>query len=100
MTKNDPRKNRLVTGRGALRKAGGLAAAVALRPDAAIANGELAHSDESDDDYTAGGAHPGCAVVPAALALAEQSGIGGMHFVRAVTLGYDVGMRTYKTLDR
>jgi 2-methylcitrate dehydratase PrpD len=68
--------------------------------DAAFANGELAHSDESDDDYTAGGAHPGCAVVPAALALAEQSGISGMHFVRAVTLGYDIGMRAYKTLDR
>ena len=68
--------------------------------DAAFANGELAHSDESDDDYTAGGAHPGCAVVPAAFALAEQAGISGMHFVRAVTLGYDIGMRAYKTLDR
>jgi 2-methylcitrate dehydratase PrpD len=68
--------------------------------DAAFANGELAHSDESDDDYTAGGAHPGCAVVPAALALGEQSGISGTHFVRAVTLGYDIGMRAYKTLDR
>jgi 2-methylcitrate dehydratase PrpD len=68
--------------------------------DAAFANGELAHSDESDDDYTAGGAHPGCAIVPAALALGEQFGISGMHFVRAVTLGYDVGMRAYKTLDR
>ena len=67
--------------------------------DAAFANGELAHSDESDDDYTAGGAHPGCAVVPAALALGEQFGIGGMHFVRAVTLGYDIGMRAYKTLN-
>src|ERR1700681_4576515 len=68
--------------------------------DAAFANGELAHSDESDDDYTAGGAHPGCAVVPAALALGAQFGITGMHFVRAVTLGYDLGMRSYKTLDR
>src|SRR5712692_6474976 len=68
--------------------------------EAAIANGGLAHSDESDDDYSGGGAHPGCAIVPAALALAEQSGISGMHFLRAVTLGYDVGMRTYKTLDR
>jgi 2-methylcitrate dehydratase PrpD len=38
--------------------------------------------------------------VPAALALAEQAGIGGMHLVRAVTLGYDIGMRAYKTLDR
>ena len=68
--------------------------------DAAFANGELAHSDESDDDYTAGGAHPGCAVVPAALALAEQANSSGMHLVRAVTLGYDIGMRAYKTLNR
>ena len=60
----------------------------------------LAHSDESDDDYTAGGAHPGCAVVPAALALGEQFGINGTHFIRAVTLGYDIGMRAYKTLDK
>jgi 2-methylcitrate dehydratase PrpD len=66
--------------------------------DAAFANGELAHSDESDDDYTSGGAHPGCAVVPAALALGEQFQISGAHFLRAVTLGYDVGMRAYKTL--
>src|ERR1700721_1369393 len=66
--------------------------------EAALANGQLAHSDESDDDYTAGGAHPGCAVVPAALAVGEQFGISGAHFMRAVTLGYDIGMRAYKTL--
>src|SRR5436309_13364373 len=34
--------------------------------EAAFANGELANSDETDDDFTTGGAHPGCAVVPAA----------------------------------
>jgi len=66
--------------------------------DAAFANGELAHADESDDDYTSGGAHPGCAVVPATLALGEQFEISGTHFLRAVTLGYDIGMRSYKTL--
>jgi len=66
--------------------------------EAAIANAELAHSDESDDDYSGGGAHPGCAVVPAALALAEKFGISGMHFVRAVALGYDIGMRAMKTV--
>ena len=66
--------------------------------DAAFTNGELAHSDESDDDYTSGGAHPGCAVVPATLALGEQFQISGTHFLRAVTLGYDIGMRAYKTL--
>jgi 2-methylcitrate dehydratase PrpD len=66
--------------------------------EAALANGQLAHSDESDDDYTAGGAHPGCAVVPAALAVGEQFGISGTHFMRAVALGYDVCMRCTKTL--
>jgi 2-methylcitrate dehydratase PrpD len=66
--------------------------------DAAFTNGELAHSDESDDDYTSGGAHPGSSVVPAALALGEQFQISGTHFLRAVTLGYDIGMRAYKTL--
>ena len=42
--------------------------------EAAIVNGALAQSDETDDNYSAGGAHPGCAVVPAALALGEQFG--------------------------
>jgi len=59
--------------------------------EAAIVNRALAQSDETDDNYSAGGAHPGCAVVPAALA--EIFGIDGTHFLRAVTLGYDIGMR-------
>jgi 2-methylcitrate dehydratase PrpD len=66
--------------------------------EAAIVNGALAQSDETDDNYSAGGAHPGCAVVPAALALAETFGIEGTHFLRAVTLGYDIGMRAMKTV--
>src|SRR6202795_2406604 len=65
--------------------------------EAAFANGMLAHSDETDDDFTTGGAHPGCAVVPAALASAEQFGISGTHFLRAVALGYDLAMRAVKT---
>jgi 2-methylcitrate dehydratase PrpD len=66
--------------------------------EAAMANAELAHSDETDDDYAGGGAHPGCAIVPAVLALGEQFGISGTHFLRAVTLGYDIGMRAIETL--
>src|SRR5229473_1782810 len=66
--------------------------------EAAFANGMLAHSDETDDDFTTGGAHPGCAVVPAALASAERFGIGGTHFLRAVALGYDIGMRAMMTV--
>jgi 2-methylcitrate dehydratase PrpD len=66
--------------------------------EAAIANGALAQADETDDNYSAGGAHPGCAVVPAALAMGERAGIDGMRFLHAVTLGYDVGMRAMKTI--
>jgi 2-methylcitrate dehydratase PrpD len=60
--------------------------------EAALANGVLAHSDETDDSWP-NGWHPGCNVVPAALAVGEQFGISGTHFLRAVALGYDVGSR-------
>src|SRR6476646_11721774 len=60
--------------------------------EAALANGVLAHADETDDSWP-GGWHPGCTVVPAALATGEQFGISGSHFVRAVALGYDIGAR-------
>jgi 2-methylcitrate dehydratase PrpD len=65
--------------------------------EAALANGVLAHADETDDSWP-GGWHPGCNVVPAALAAGEQFGITGMHFLRAVVLGYDVGARVLITL--
>src|SRR5437764_4168933 len=60
--------------------------------EAALANGVLAHADETDDSWPSGW-HPGCNVVPAALAVGEQFGISGAHFLRAVTLGYDIGAR-------
>ena len=61
--------------------------------DAALANGVMAHADETDDSHNASRSHPGCAVVPAALAAGEQFGIDGARFLRAVTLGYDIGTR-------
>jgi 2-methylcitrate dehydratase PrpD len=61
--------------------------------EAAFANGVLAHSDETDDSHGPSRSHPGVSVVPAALAVGEQFGITGAHFLRAVTLGYDVGPR-------
>src|SRR5580698_7396258 len=66
--------------------------------EAALANGMLAHSDETDDSHAPSQSHPGCAVVPAALAAGEQFGIDGTHFLRAVALGYDVGPRVTMTL--
>jgi 2-methylcitrate dehydratase PrpD len=62
--------------------------------DAALVNGVLAHSDETDDSHAPSLSHPGCAVVPAALAGGEHLGIDGARLLRAVALGYDVGPRT------
>src|SRR5262249_61676754 len=61
--------------------------------EAALANGVLAHADETDDSHAPSLSHPGCAVIPAALAAGELFAIGGVHFLRAVALGYDVGPR-------
>jgi len=61
--------------------------------EAAFANGILAHSDETDDSHGPSRSHPGVSVVPAAFAAGEQFAITGVHFLRAVTLGYDVGSR-------
>ena len=60
---------------------------------AALANGMLGHADETDDSHAPSLCHPGCAIVPAALAMAEREGRNGTAFLRAVALGYDVGTR-------
>src|SRR5262249_50818074 len=61
--------------------------------EAALSNGVLAHAGQTDDSHAPSLAHPGCAVVPAALAMGERHGIDGTRFLRAVALGYDVGPR-------
>ena len=68
--------------------------------DAALANGILGHSDETDDTHPPSQSHPGCAAVPAALAVGEKFAIDGTRFVRAVALGYDVGTRVTATLGK
>jgi 2-methylcitrate dehydratase PrpD len=65
----------------------------ATPPEAAFVNGMLAHSDETDDSNEFSQSHPGCSVVPATLAAGEKFGIDGTRFLRAVTLGYDIGPR-------
>ena len=66
--------------------------------EAALVNGVLGHSDETDDAHAPTLAHPGVAVVPAALAVGEQFGIDGAQFLRSVVLGYDVGTRFVLTM--
>ncbi len=61
--------------------------------NAAFANGMAAHADETDDSHQPGFFHPGCAIVPAALAVGEREAASGIALLRAVALGYDIGSR-------
>jgi 2-methylcitrate dehydratase PrpD len=64
---------------------------------AAFANGMSAHADETDDSNSQ--LHPGCAIVPAALAIAESENRGGDALLRAVILGYDIGFRFHQAFE-
>jgi len=66
--------------------------------NAALANAMFAHADETDDFHPYTKAHPGCSVVPAALAMGEREGSSGLEFLRAVTLGYDCCCRILMAL--
>lgn len=61
--------------------------------NAALANAMFGHADETDDVEIVTKAHPGCAVVPAALAVGERDDRSGAELLRAVTLGYDICCR-------
>ena len=101
--------SRLLPGRQAIAYAGTLGGVreagvagskiVTNAANAALANGMLAHADETDDSHVSSHTHPGCAVVPAALAGAEKTHANGTTLLRAVVLGYDVCCRLTKALD-
>jgi 2-methylcitrate dehydratase PrpD len=58
--------------------------------NAAFVNGTFGHGFEMDDVYAPALAHPGPAVVPAALAIAERDGCSGGDLLLAVVAGYEV----------
>src|SRR5262252_7929673 len=65
---------------------------------AALANGMLAHADETDDSHSRSQTHPGCGIVAASLAMAERERASGAALLRAVALGYDVCCRLTQSL--
>ena len=67
--------------------------------NAAFANGMFAHADETDDSHAPSLSHPGCAVVPAALAIGERDCANGRALLRAVVLGYEINCRVVLALD-
>jgi 2-methylcitrate dehydratase PrpD len=66
---------------------------------AGLANGMSAHADETDDSHAPSLTHPGCGIVPAALAVAEKESKGGEALLRAVALGYDICARLTMSLN-
>lgn len=67
--------------------------------NAAQANAMAGHGDETDDFHVASITHPGCAVVPAALAIAEAKGHSGLDLIKAVAVGYDICGRIPVSID-
>ena len=57
--------------------------------DAAFLGGTAAHGIELDDGYRQGSVHPGCTVVPAALAVAYERSVNGKALIEAIVAGYE-----------
>lgn len=62
--------------------------------------GALAHILEMDDLHRESVTHPGCAVVPAAWAVAAEQGSGGRDFLKAVLAGYEAVCRIGNAVGR
>jgi 2-methylcitrate dehydratase PrpD len=57
--------------------------------DAAFLGGTAAHGIELDDGFTKGSVHPGCTVIPTALALGHVRGVSGATLIQAIVAGYE-----------
>ena len=62
-------------------------------PHAALANGTLVHALDFDDTHPESIVHPASFVVPAALAVAEESEANGREFLTACVAGYETSTR-------
>lgn len=56
-------------------------------------NGACASALDMDDGHRMAMGHPGASVIPAALAIAEQTGASGKEFLAAVIAGYEIAIR-------
>lgn len=60
---------------------------------AALVNGTLAHSMDSDDTHLPSVLHPSASVIPAALAVGEASGASGPAVLDAAGVGVEIAVR-------
>ncbi len=62
-------------------------------PAAALANGTLVHALDFDDTHAGGLVHATAVVLPAAVAVGEQTGATGQQVVEAAIVGYEIACR-------
>lgn len=68
--------------------------------DAAYLNAQTANALDLDDCFRAGApSHPGVAVIPSTLALAETRNSTGNEFLAAVVAGYETSLRIGRAVD-
>lgn len=60
---------------------------------AAWVNGNAASALDLDDGHRLAMGHPGAVVIPAALAIAEVTGVSGRELLAAIVAGYEVAVR-------
>lgn len=66
---------------------------------AAFVNGVSSHIVELDDLHNPSTFHPGAPIIPAVLAAAEETGASGAEVLRAIVLGYEVGIRLAEAVN-
>jgi len=67
--------------------------------DAALLNGTAGTWLELDEGNLFAKGHPGIQVVPAAVAVAQETGASGRDLLRAVALGYEVSSRIHRAAN-
>lgn len=66
----------------------------------AFLGGALMHAIEMDDLHKQSVTHPGCVVVPAALAVAAREGLSGARLLEAILHGYEAMCRVGNAVGR
>jgi len=68
-------------------------------PGAAYVNSSFASALDLDDGHRKAMGHPGAAIIPAALAMAEETNASGIDFLTAVIIGYEIAIRVASARD-
>ena len=68
-------------------------------PGAAYVNSTLASAQDLDDGHRQAMGHPGASIIPAAIAVAEETKADGMDLLAAIVAGYEVAVRIAAARD-